>query len=290
MFSKNPTRSKFLVGIFRVALPLRFRIALQVLVKRYELFGPKFKIRTIRRVIKTKELEELNFYRIFQPEFQFLKDGVAINAKPPFYSDDRFMEAYRGAIRDELKIVFGKHEDYIIWRAHLLTWFLTQNVPKVGEFVECGVWYGWLSKTICLYSEFWKQDRNFYLVDSWDGESYPNPLSAYAKGQTLFQDVSGRFPYDNVKLIKGKVPTVFQSSDFPKIDQVAYLGLDMNGWEAEVAALEHFYPKLVKGGIIYLDDYGHNYYKQVEMVDDFFKDKREKPLYFPCGSAIYVKQ
>jgi len=282
--------SKLLNKVLRPVVPLRIRISLQNLIKRYEVFGPKFKIRNIKRVMRAKELEELNFYRIFEPEFQFLKDGVAIYANPPFYSDDKFVKSYRGATKDELNRVFGKHQDYIIWRAHLLTWFLTQNVPRVGDFVECGVWYGWLSKTICLYSEFWNLDRTFFLIDSWDGESYADPLAVNRKGQTLFQDVSNRFPYNNVKLIKGRVPTVFNSSDFPKIEKVAYLGLDMNGWEAEVASLEYFYPKLVKGGIIYLDDYGHNYHNQVEMIDDFFKDKVEKPLYFPCGSAIYVKQ
>jgi hypothetical protein len=55
--------------------------------------------------------------------------------------------------------------------------------------------------------------------------------------------------------------------------------------------LELLYEKVVKGGIIYFDDYGWGEKsKQREVVDDFFKDKREKLIHFPSGNSIIIKK
>jgi hypothetical protein len=63
----------------------------------------------------------------------------------------------------------------------------------------------------------------------------------------------------------------------------------MNGWEAELASLEHFYPLMKSGGFIYFDDYGYGYPKLREVVNDFFEDKPETILILPTGQAVVIK-
>ena len=82
------------------------------------------------------------------------------------------------------------------------------------------------------------------------------------------------------------MPTVLEQIPSTKI---AYLSLDMNGGLPELAALKFFYPKIVKGGIIYFDDYGWNYPELRKVVDDFFSDKPETLLHFPSGNSIVIK-
>jgi len=65
----------------------------------------------------------------------------------------------------------------------------------------------------------------------------------------------------------------------------------MNGDIAERATLEKYYDKMVKGGIIYFDDYGFGMYAKLRAtVDEFFSDKPETLLHFPGGNSIVIKQ
>jgi hypothetical protein len=63
----------------------------------------------------------------------------------------------------------------------------------------------------------------------------------------------------------------------------------MNGWFAELKTLDYFYDKIVRGGVIYFDDYGWDYPELRSVVDKFFEDKPESILNFPSGNAIVIK-
>lgn len=283
---------KLTYGFFKKFIPVRFKTLVVTKVTLIRQFGFFFKFKILLKLIKTHRAEDLQKWRIMTDEYGFLLRGVALsNQLPPFYRDDRFLKAYSQGVGNEIESVFQHPNDLIIWRAHLLTWFLSQNAPKDGDFVECGVWYGWLSKIIVNYLRFENEPRQFYLVDGFNSDhpvhtTYFDPLS----GGDLFSYVKKKFNYPNVHLIKGWVPDVFTKPVFSNISKVAYLSIDMNSNLAEKSALEYFYPKLVTGGIVYLDDYGHNYAGLVDVVDDFLRDKPEKLLYLACGSAIFVKQ
>jgi len=141
-----------------------------------------------------------------------------------------------------------------------------------------------LSKTICEFTEFEKQDRNFYLVDSWG----PMPGSHKNFKEDIFEQVKERFSkYPNVKLIRGIVPNILEQ--IPK-NPIALLLIDLNSFEPELAALNFFYDRLEPGAIIYFDDYGWNYPKLREAVNGFFSDKPESLLHFPSGNSIVIKK
>ena len=53
--------------------------------------------------------------------------------------------------------------------------------------------------------------------------------------------------------------------------------------------MEFTYLKIVKGGVVYIDDYGWNYSELRRELNDFLIDKDETLLHFPNGSTILIK-
>jgi hypothetical protein len=77
---------------------------------------------------------------------------------------------------------------------------------KGGDFVECGVWYGVLSKTICEYLSIENfGDRKFYLVDTFGETQESHTVEKYKKD--IYDDVKDRFSmYPQIQIIRGVVP------------------------------------------------------------------------------------
>lgn len=216
-------------------------------------------------------------------------DGFATKHFLGFRTDDKFTRSFQTALKS---ITLGDFTNNLKlkdleWRAHICTWAANQSLKtEEGDFVECGVWHGLLSKSICEYvdvEEF--NNRKFFLVDTF-GEmkgSHPHPRYRF----DIYDDVKKRFAkYPYVEVIRGRVPEILPQINSTKI---AYLAIDLNSHEPELKALEYFYPKMVKGGIIYLDDYGWKFPQLRNSVDKFLADKPETLLHFPSGNSIVVK-
>ena len=91
----------------------------------------------------------------------------------------------------------------------------------------------------------------------------------------------------NVELVEGDVvetiPEYLKNNPHLKI---SLLNLDTDIYEPAVAILEHLWPRIVRGGVLMLDDYG-TFPGETKAVDDYFKDKDVKILKFnfamtPC--------
>ncbi len=216
----------------------------------------------------------------------YCADGFATTHHVGFLNDERFISAFNDAFHEVPEGLAVQALRDIAWRAHICTWAATQALAlEEGDFVECGVWYGILSKTMCEYTDFAHHDRNFYLVDSWG--SMPDSHSNASYQKDIFEIVERRFSkYPNVHLVRGVVPGVLPQVPAKKI---AYLGIDMNSSEPERATLEFFYDKMVSGGIIYFDDYGWQYPALRTVVNSFFANKPESLLHFPSGNSIVIK-
>jgi len=215
-------------------------------------------------------------------------DGFTTNHFVAFLNDRKLSDAYKEALAFTDPNLTKKWSALDIrWRAHIATWAAKQAARLDGDFIECGVWYGFLSKTICEYIDFeLLTNKTFYLVDTW-GDPNKKELNHRGYPDDVFDIVNERFKaYSNVKLIRGFIPNVLERIT---VEKIAYLSIDMNGDFAERKTLEKYYDLMVKGGIIYFDDYGWDYPKLRQTVDDFFKDKPESLLHFPSGNSIVVK-
>jgi O-methyltransferase len=182
-----------------------------------------------------------------------------------------------------------------IWQAYICCWAGSMTRDLEGDFVECGVNRGGLSRTVINYLDFGKMPKNFWLIDTFDtypGDEYidgeESKENTEMSGETKYNKVVHTFKkLGNVKVIKGRVPDVLGSLN---IGKVCYLSIDMNNADPEIAAAEFFWDKLVPGGIMILDDYAfRGRREQKRAFDQFALRKKTQILSLPTGQGFVLK-
>ena len=64
--------------------------------------------------------------------------------------------------------------------------------------------------------------------------------------------------------------------------KIAFLSIDMNCVEPEIAAAQYFWDRMVPGGAMLLDDYGHPLHiNQKRAFDQFAREKGVEILHLP---------
>jgi O-methyltransferase len=156
--------------------------------------------------------------------------------------------------------------------------YLVKNNIK-GDIIECGVWKGGSILTVLETLLSCKEtSRRIYLCDTFEGMPPPSDLDksydgisankqlkeldkltsnvwAYSTIEEVKNNISKvLYPADKISFIKGKVENTLQQLS---VDQIALLRLDTDWYESTRVELELLYPKLVVGGVMIIDDYGH---------------------------------
>ena len=223
-----------------------------------------------------------------------IQNGLITNFTCNFMEESRFLDAYNlgietGALRH--------HPGDLYWRAYVACWAAYKAKELPGDFVECGVNLGFLSRVITDYVGFQNLDKKFYLIDTFSGfpletmgeeqreHLTPQVTSEYKE---CYEEVKATFKeFPNVIIVRGKVPDVLASIES---DKIAFISLDMNNADAEIAAAEYFWDKIVSGGVILLDDYGHPmsiFHRK--KFDEFCEKRKVKVLTLPNGQGLIFK-
>lgn len=228
----------------------------------------------------------------------YSRDGFVTIHDVPFLRDEKFVQSYRASIEGTESVYIKPNSrffrghweswDEIAWRSHITCWAAQQVRNIKGDFVECGVANGLLSKAICHYTNFQNQDRKFYLIDGWTplrGSEIRYPAefdgSWYEFAKSRFKE----FP--NVEFVKGMIPEVLDA--LKHIEKIAYLSIDMNDGDPELDAVEFFWDRISVGGIIYFDDYLWGYPKLQENISRFAERKNVELLHIPTGNSLLIK-
>lgn len=191
------------------------------------------------------------------------------------------------------------HPGDIEFRAYVCCWAAEYASRLEGDFVECGVGKGLLSRTLIHYIDFEKSSKKLYLFDTFEGIplDHASDSTEHRNMATLneshfnqnYLDAAQRTfaDYDNVIVIAGRVP---ESLDVG-LDKLAYISIDMNNAFAESEAIRYLWDKLVPGGIIILDDYayGPEFIAQKRVMDKFAASKGFAILTLPTGQGMIVK-
>ena len=163
-----------------------------------------------------------------------------------------------------------------------------------GDIVECGVWRGgsmMLAKDLCSDDPI---SRRIYLYDTFSGMSEPTDddvshverparetyQATRRDSNTDWADASleevqenfrrAQLLDDSVVFVKGKVEeTLADKTNQPQ--RIALLRLDTDWYESTKIELEVLYPRLVPGGVLIIDDYGH-WAGARKAVDEYFKN------------------
>jgi O-methyltransferase len=156
--------------------------------------------------------------------------------------------------------------------------YVTHNAIP-GDVVECGVWRGGSMMAAALsLKHFGDTSRKLHLFDTFEGMTKPGELDREAStgrpAAELLSDATESsplwaiaslndvrsnlqsidYPTDHVRFVPGMVETTIPAQ---APDKIAILRLDTDWYESTRHELEHLYPRLVKGGVLIIDDYGY---------------------------------
>ena len=242
-------------------------------------------------------VNDANGNRMIRPAYTYSGDGYATHHNAECLREPKFVEAYQKGIFSG-HTIGGGGDLHIEWRVHQYVWAGFHAMHLDGDFVECGVNTGIFSLAIMHYCDFQKSDKKFFLFDTYEGIPEDQFTDAErAVGLHTVHDGSyfdcyevakkNFSPYPNAVLVKGRVP---ESLNKVEIEKVAYIGIDMNSVVPEIAAAEHFWPKMVSGAIMVLDDYGWLHHAiQKKAFDEFAAERGVKILNLPTGQGILIK-
>lgn len=169
-----------------------------------------------------------------------------------------------------------------------------------GDIVECGVWKGGsmmaVAETLLRSGD---TSRNLYLFDTFEGMAPPTDKDVDIAGvtaesllehsdKTKDESVwccaslemvksavnSVGYPGEKIHYVKGMVE---QTIPLGAPDRIALLRLDTDWYESTKYEMEHLFPRLVKGGVLIIDDYGH-WQGARKAVDEYFEKNNVKIL------------
>jgi O-methyltransferase len=175
-------------------------------------------------------------------------------------------------------------------------YLVTNKIP--GDFVECGVWRGGsVMAALETLLHLGCADRRVWLFDTFSGMTDPEAedTSIFGEVASEIQDChkqngekwcfaslsdvqtnlrSIKYPEELITFVAGRVEETL-TRDIP--DEIALLRLDTDWYASTKLELEVLYPKLVRKGIVIIDDYGH-WRGAKRAVDEFFDSKEYRPL------------
>lgn len=221
--------------------------------------------------------------------FTFHEDGLATVHNCDFLLDPRFLRAL--ALADQTNSWKGWP---IRWRAYVVCWCAEYASKLAGDFVECGVYKGGFARMIIDYISLGNLDKRMHLFDTFNG-FVPDQLRPEEAGMIDFYqysdcltEVQNTFaPFPFVNIVPGPVPQTLPSAE---MDRVCFLSIDMNCVAPEIDAAAYFWPKLVSGGVIVLDDYGQRLHiAQKIAFDSFAKERGVSVLCLPTSQGLIFK-
>jgi O-methyltransferase len=232
----------------------------------------------------------------FMKSPSYSDDGLITFHVCRFMQDPLFQRAYtKGANTGALRT----HPGNIHWRTYVACWAAQRAMRLKGDFVECGVSLGLLSRAVVEYVNFGAAtDKRFFLFDTYSGipedrltqeeksRGIENRVYGYSD---CYEQVCATFSgFKNVNVIRGRVPESLASCD---VSAVAYLSIDMNNASSEIAAAEYYWDKLVSGAAILLDDYAYSeqYSAQHDAFDEFSKRHGVSVMALPTGQGLIFK-
>jgi O-methyltransferase len=257
-------------------------------------------------------------FHTLAPFFDFVVRRVLARDHRSVFWGDRMLtlDKHAGFLRDPAfaaawEEVRGAHpydqydaQQSIAWRLHTLVWAARQAMSLgKGDFVECGVFQGDMSYVVFHAAGLAGCGRRMLLFDSFDGldpaqvaegeyalmPGYIEMANSYYQKPGLYESVLTRFaPYPEVSVHRGYLPGNL-AGETP--EAIAWLHIDLNSANAEVATLEVLFERVMPGGLIILDDYGWaGYAMQKSAEDAFFAKLGYQVLELPTGQGLVVKR
>ena len=172
------------------------------------------------------------------------------------------------------------------------------------DIAECGVWKGhsaWIVANIFSQNSF---KGTFHIFDSFEGglsdktkkdqnlvrnlsiEQIKYEKEIFSSRESQVNDCLSSF--DFIKLYAGWIPDRFVDIE---TKQFSFVHIDVDLYQPTLDSLEFFWPRIIKGGYLVIDDYGSSQFPGASAaVDEFLKINPTSFFYkVPMGSCFIIK-
>jgi hypothetical protein len=170
-----------------------------------------------------------------------------------------------------------------------------------GAYVECGVFKGGSVMNMALTQLNFDKKVHIHLYDTFEGMTPEGQYDVNYKGVSatrilkhhskkcisslteVQKNVSlAHYPEEYLHYHKGDVAMTL-SQDVP--EKISLLRLDTDWYASTKIELEILYPRLVKGGVLILDDYGY-WRGSRKATDDYFVSIGVDPQFEPIDEGV----
>jgi len=180
-----------------------------------------------------------------------------------------------------------------------------------GDIVECGVWRGGSMMAVALTLLRLGTRRKLWLYDTFAGMTQPGPDDTDFRGrpaadwmaeaapaaswmwtENSLADVRTAmaetgYPADQLEFVGGPVETTIPQR-IP--EHISLLRLDTDWFESTYHELTHLWPRLARGGILIIDDYG-DWAGSKKATDQYFAEAGLRPFLHRIdgGARLVIK-
>jgi O-methyltransferase len=238
------------------------------------------------------------------------RDRTPVAAGNNYYNYDFEMdETFKAILRAGIKASGSTHDATVVHqRMYNTVQFLRHTSDLEGDVAECGVFRGLFSFMFCNYLRLANPNfdgQGYHVFDSFQGLSQPSE-----------QDVISRPEYGAVGThfrpageFQGSLETVKSTlKDYPLVQYHAgwipeslasvaersykFVHVDLDLYEPTKGAVEYFYPRMVKGGIIVIDEYAIPRWPGPRMAVDEFCQMNHliTPVSLTTGNGVLIKK
>ncbi len=172
-------------------------------------------------------------------------------------------------------------------------YILHNNIP--GSIVECGVWKGGSMMAVAKTLNLNQSERDLFLYDTYQGMPIPGEFDV-SKNNTNAMDIfqknkindnssnwinlsleeckqnmySTQYNKSKIHFVKGKVEDTLP---LEAPEDISLLRLDTDFYKSTKHELTHLFPRLARGGILLIDDYGH-WKGSKKAVDEYIAENK----------------
>ena len=209
------------------------------------------------------------------------------------------------AIADQVRSFTLPPPDRVAALCGAIDYLIDHDIP--GDIVECGLWKGGsLMACAMRLRDRGATDRRIVGFDTFEGMTDPMEgvdvdwagvqAPKQGKGAQMPIDAdldsvyanlrSTGYPAERIELVKGDVMKTLPAQ---APEQLALLRLDTDFYDSTKHELETLYPRLVTGGVLLIDDYGH-FRGSRKATDEYFAGKRILLARIDFSARLAVKQ
>lgn len=248
----------------------------------------------MQKVIFLKPLQNTRNVEMLKRNLLYLKDIAPSYIEEALRESDRRMgiDVKEDVVSDCNPIYYY---DYFRYRTFEL--IADQIKDLEGDVAEVGVYKGNFARII--NQKF--PDNTFYLFDTFEGFEEEEAAKELAKGNCNEEFIE-RFKETSVELVisllKFPEKCIIRKGFFPQTAQgietkFKFVSMDVDFEDSIYESIRYFYPRLVKGGFIFIHDYNEGMLKGVKNAVMRYEEccgaMIKIPIADKCGTLIITK-